>query len=530
MKTTRIILALSISGFLLAQTSYTLPNNAWRVTVKQTSSSGNWKGNRNYSGVGPQEFILSDYGRRYYDHVHPEAWYDFYDLDSLQVSANSTLSEYIREFNQSQSATFWNDTLPDYTTEFFGTDSVVIGGLINNTLLKHVVSRQDFQLDYGVSNKVTFSLLVPHFSLVEEKRGWSWSPYEIPGLEDFLAYHTAAREQFADFESFFSSFPMNADTLDKLLSIRDRFYTADGSNSVLWALAGGTDPAGTAINGQAYNPFATDDTTATTIDSLITWYLPDYRTTSGLGDITIKLSFLVAGKPAWSQQSFFSAYSSVGIQLPLGRRLSKFSLTSLDSTGRPEQFSDYPLGSGSTKFSVGFFGEFYTRVSYWDVVVNWDTELGISTREFHNFPVSMLGTNLTSTDSIQVHFPDKYGFRPGGEWRGTIAGRLELWPDRLSVGGRLAAYFKARDKYYSVDEDWAEYMQFRVYADKTVYDTRITMVTPSVSLYIQNLHPLKKIGPVPFEIEIGGSKPIITRHTFSDFSLWVGFITYFQAW
>ncbi len=525
-----LIFLACLTGILLGQVDRTLPNNAWRVSITNTNSSGTWRGSHDYSGVGPQEFILDDYGRRYFDHIEPEAWYDFYDLDSLQITSQSTLSEYIREFNQSQSAGFWNDTLPDFTTEFFGTDSVVIGGVVFNDLLKHVITRQDFRMDYGISNTVTFSLLVPYYSLVEEERQYSWSADEVAGLDDFIAYHTAAQTQFDDFADFFSYFPINADTLATLLAIRDRVYSNGGRNSVLWALEGGSDPAGNAIAGQAYNPFANDDTTTTTIDSLLNWYLPAFRTTSGLGDVSMKLSFLIAGKPSWSQLGYFSVYAGFGIQFPTGKQLSKFKLARLGTDSRPQQFSDYPLGSGSTRISAGLFGEFYREIAYWDVAVNWSTEIGISSREFHYFPVNMLGTNMTNPDSITVAFPEQYGYRPGWDWSGRIAGRLELWPDRVAISGSVSAYFKARDRFYSVDEDWARYMQSRSYNGVTVYDTRIMRVTPALALQLVNLHPLKKIGPVPFELELGGSKPLLTRHAYSDFSLWIGFTTYFQAW
>ena len=512
-----------------SQTHFTLPNNAWRVTVKQTNGFGKWKSATGYTGVGPQYFNLDGYGRQYYDHIHPNAYYDLHHLDSLSIGT-TTFGDLIRGFNQSSSAAVWGDTLPEFQTVFFGPDSVTIGGYLKNTKLQHTLSRQDFRLEYGVSNQVTFSFEVPYFKRLEEDRTWLWQGIAADGLPEFIAYHDSARQSFVDFASFFQFFPMDADTLDDLLEIQERLYTWDGDNSVLWALAGGTDPLQTGIAGTAYNPFATTDSSSTTIDSLIGWYLPSARQASGLGDITMKMTFLLAGKPAWSQQSFYSVYVGVAVQLPLGGKLSRFNSTKTDANGNPKQFSEIPLGSGVTKWRISFFGEFYRNILSRMMSINWYTELGVSNREFLNFPVSMLGTNQTHPDSIIAKYGYQYGIRPGWEWSGKLAVNLELWPDRLWVRPAVIAYFKARDQFYSVDDSWAEFMQYREVDGKKVYDTRVYQFTPGISIFFRNLHPLKKLGPVPFEIEVGGSRPFFTRHTFSDYSIWIGLTTYFQGW
>ena len=86
-----------------AQTNFTLPNNAWRISVKQSFSDGNWQGHPDHGGVGPRQFILDGYGRRYYDHQHPNAYYDLYNLDSLSIGG-TTFGELIGSFNSSASA------------------------------------------------------------------------------------------------------------------------------------------------------------------------------------------------------------------------------------------------------------------------------------------------------------------------------------------------------------------------------------------------------------------------------------------
>ncbi|MFH1851528.1 MAG: hypothetical protein ABIA75_04220 [Candidatus Neomarinimicrobiota bacterium] len=527
--TAQILVVLSLLSGLTAQIQYTLPNNVWRVSVSRTQSQGDWVSGAGYAGSGPQEFTLEGYGRRYYDHLEPDAYYDLYNLDSLRIG-RSYSGAIIRGFNNSLSAMIWNDTLPDFSNEFFGPDSVTVGGFLINTSNRRTVARRDISLEYGISNRATFSLELPYYDSVEERRQWRWSGTPPAGLAEFIAYQDSARQKFDDFAAFFDIIPMNQDTLAMLLDIRERLYTWDGNSSVLWALAGGTDPLQTGITGSAYNPFASDDTSATTIDSLIAWYLPAYRRISGLGDITLRLTFLLAGKPVWSRAGFYSVYTGVAVRLPLARRLSRFDPEDTDSAGRPAQFSEYPLGTGSTRWTVAFFGEFYKFLFNRLIGINWYGSLSISSREFLNFPVSLAGTNLTVPDSIVARYGYQYGHRPGWEGQGRIAANLELWPDRILLRPQLTAYYRGRDRFYSTSDAWNHSQEFRRYDGRIVYDTRILQLTPQVSLLLRNLHPIRKIGPLPFELEIGGSKPVFTRHNYSDYALWLKLTTYFQSW
>lgn len=519
----------ALLGIINCQTYFTLPNNAWRVTIAGSASSGKWVGHKDYSGIGPQFFYLKDYGRQYYDHLHPDAYYDLHHLDSLTIST-TIYGDLIRDFNNSASAAVWGDTLPDLSTVFFGPDSVIIGGYFRNTKYSRVIKQQTFKLEYGVSNRVTFSAEIPYIKKLEERRQWLWEGSTVPGLAEFVTYHDSARVQFADFAEFFQAFPMNPDTLSMLLTIKDRIYSDDGMNSVNQVLAGGNDPLANAIFGPRYNPFSASEDSATTIDELLEWYLPKYRSTAGLGDISFNLTYLLAGKPVWSRQSFYSVYAQFGLQLPLGKKLSQFTGSNYDSNNRPLQFSDLAIGASVTKWSLAFFGEFYRNIAGRFVSINWQTGIGIKTREFMNFPVSMFGTNLTHPDSIIAQFGTEFGYQPGWEWQGAISGNLEIWPARLWVCPAFAFYFKVRDKFYSVNGEWAEYMQFRRYQDDIVFDTRILQATPSLKIIFRNLHPLKKIGPIPFEFVVGIARPIFTRHSFSDFAVTAAMTTYFQAW
>lgn len=524
----RIILPALLLTLAAAQTNFTLPNNAWRYSVRQSFTNGNWQGHPGYDGVGPQRIILEGYGRRYFDHRHPNAYYDLYNLDSLSIR-ETTFGDLIRAFNSSSSAAVWGDTLPDFSTEFFGDDSIEIGGYLYNPEYSRITSYRQLTLEYGVTNRVTFKFELPVYDYLIEKRAWRWEGLPPPGLEDFLSYHNGARDQFDSLNIFFAAYPMDEDTLIMLQSIDERLYRWEGTNSVLWALAGGLDPLETGLAGPEFNPFSADDSATTTIDELIQWYLPTRRTARGLGDVDLNLIIQLAGHPAWSRSGFYSTYLRVGLRLPLAKRLAPFNPSQLDGE-RPTQFTQLAFGCKTTGFSLALLGEFYRTIrnNLWGM--NWEAGLRFYASDFLNFPVTMLGTNQTNPDTIMSDFSDKYCYRPGIEIWGRMAGNLELVSERLWLQPRLNWYFKGRDNYFSIDRHWEEFRETRSYQGDRVFDTRAYHLRVGGAVIFRNLHPLHRWGPIPFEIEVGASLPLLTRHQFAESRIWISLATYLQAW
>ena len=105
-------------------------------------------------------------------------------------------------------------------------------------------------------------------------------------------------------------------------------------------------------------------------------------------------------------------------------------------------------------------------------------------------------------------------------------GKLELIPDWISVSGGASFYIKDRDTFYSKDPMWDEWMSYR----EDEYDTRVTAMRQFAEVSFHNVHPLKRIGPIPFEVRGGYSVPLLSRNTFSEFSAWLQLVVYAQAW
>jgi hypothetical protein len=107
----------------------------------------------------------------------------------------------------------------------------------------------------------------PYFTYVSLKRTSNWTSNEIDGLDSFVNYHMGAMAAMD------SALANNYDV--NLQIIRDRFYSWEGENSVLWALGG--DSFANGIYGSEYNPFSSNDTSAVTMNDMLNYYYHHFR-------------------------------------------------------------------------------------------------------------------------------------------------------------------------------------------------------------------------------------------------------------
>ncbi len=499
---------------LLSQTHFTIPENVWRISVERTVTTGSYIGPGGVKGIQNSSFNLTNYGKRYFDHGYKVDDYyasdnDLYNLDTLGYSSNYTVGEYIRFYNL-----IYSDSIPDLSADFFGPDSIVVSGSLDQEINQSSWS-MDFKIEYGLSNRVTFTMKIPYFNYVSNERTSSWNSNKIEGLDEFAAYHLDTREAMDS--ALEDHYDIN------LQIIRDRFYSWDGKNSVLWALGG--DPFEEGISGSEYNPFANDDTSSVTMDDLLNYYYPSIRTTSGLGDVELGMNILLFGNPAWSERGNFSVYTGLSVLLPSAKRLNKYML----SSGIPKSqshFTSLPLGDGVTRFDVSLFGELYKTILRRNININWMIRTGIHSQTRVNTPISFASTNTFNPDSIATSIGQDYTYIKGNVLYANILGRLELIPDWISVSGGASVYLKGRDEFISNNIVWDSWMRYR----KDEYDTRQTAIRQFAEVTLSNVNPLKRIGPIPFEIRGGASIPIFTRNTFSDFSAWIQLVVYAQAW
>ena len=273
-----------------------------------------------------------------------------------------------------------------------------------------------------------------------------------------------------------------------------------------------------------------DDSLTTNLESLLKFYYPTNKSSSGLGDATLGMNILLYGFPSWTGNEPLSVYAGVGLRFPSAKKLGPYRASVKDTTGRPSQFNELPIGNGITRYSLSLFGEFFKYFNERLVNITWVIERAKYSREVVNTPVSFLWGSETNPDSIISLIGKTYLHQLGDELLLSATGKLELWPDRVSITGGINSIRTQKDFVYSSDPSWDSWMVSRQRKGKTVHDTKKTKIQQYLLVTLHNVHPTKSIGPFLFDIELGASFPYFTRHTYSFKSVWLGFQAYFQAW
>ena len=519
-----------MTGMAASQSHFTLPKNVWRLSLGGGVSDSDWISSGGKKGLYNERFSLESYTQRYYDHSNRDSENDLVALGSVTMSSGDQVKDIVDAFNNSSAAAAWGKLLSDFSQDFFGPDSIFIGGYITNPNRTLKESLVDIGIEYGLTDKVTFFINIPYYASAQQQNQWGWQPgfSQNVDLEGFIAYHDTNKVRFEGLRQSDAYSAVSFSLRQLLESVYENFYTQGGKYSLLWALTAGSDPYGTAIYGAEYSPISDSDTAVTTIDSLLTFYHPDRRT-SGLGDIRWGFNALLLGSPVWAGESVFSVYGGIGMILPLARIVQQYDAEKGDTTGRPAQFNQLVLGDGVTQWSFSLFGEFYRTILNRMMRFNWRTDYLFS-QEGKFWPrMTPRGFFTVQYDSVLKEVGEVYRVKRGDVLSAQVAGFIELIPDRVSVSLAQEWYLKRRDTYYSDSARWNEWMAGGTELhDK--YDTRFFLVSQRFGLVVHNIHPLKTIGPVPFELELSAVLPVITRHTWRRFIFVLSFSTYFQFW
>lgn len=271
-----------------------------------------------------------------------------------------------------------------------------------------------------------------------------------------------------------------------------------------------------------------EDTVASVIDSLMAFYHPN-RSISGLGDVGWGLNAVLWGSPAWAGESILSVYAGIGMKLSSGRIIGSFGESDVDTSGRPKQFRELPLGNGVIQWQLSLFGEFYREIFERLIRVNWKLGYWLNHKGKFFTRISPRGNFTLDHREILQEVGRVFRMKPGNVFFAEIVGFLELIPDRLSANASQSWVFKARDSYQSGSKTWDEWMEGGTNEHRD-YDTREFRIVQSVGLLVHNIHPLKKFGPVPFEVEARMDLPFLTRYTWRRVAFRVSVSIYLQLW
>ena len=369
------------------QTFFTIPRSVWRVSIINSVGSGNWIGSGGLFNKGIR--------------------------DMSYTPNDSTIAAFVHQTN------------------------------------KMKYNKRDIHIEYGLSGRMTFSLLLPYYKSLNNEVGW---------------------------------------TKDMII-----------------------------------------DSLSYSLDSLLNFYYPENRSTSGLGDASLGLKILLYGHPSWTGKEPVSIYGGVTLQFPTAKRLTSYKSNLKNEYGVPSQFHNLPVGNGMTRYSYSLFGEFFKYFNKRLVNITWRVEQGKYSREVVNTPVSFLWGSETNPDSIISKTGNTFLHQIGDELLLSAMGKIELFPDRLSVTAGINSLRSERDFVLSNNSNWDSWMVSRSRDGEIVHDTKKTQVRQYFLATFHNVHPIKSIGPVLFDIEIGASFPYYTRHTYTFANTWIGIQAYFQA-
>ena len=383
-----IYLLIFLFSIVHTQTFFTIPRSVWRISIINSIGSGNWIGSGGIFNKGVR--------------------------DISYMANDSTVAAFVHQLN------------------------------------KMNYNKRDIHIEYGLSEKMTFSLFLPSYKSLNNEISWS---------KDIVV-----------------------------------------------------------------------DSLSSSLDSLLNLYYPNKRSTSGLGDASLGMKILLYGHPSWTGKEPISIYGGVSLQLPTAKKLGSYKTKLKNDNGVPHQVFDLPVGNGMTRYSYSLFGEFFKYFNKRLVNITWRIEQGKYSRELVNTPVSFLWGSETNPDSIISKIGNSFLHQLGDEFLLSAMGKLELFPDRLSITAGINSIRTERDFVLSENSNWDNWMISRIKDGEIIHDTKKTQVRQYILATFHNVHPIKSFGPVLFDIEIGASFPYFTRHTYTFANTWIGLQAYFQAW
>ena len=520
-----VLIFLFFLSFLNAFSNFTLPKNVWRISVNREQSISQWKSSNGVNRLPQEVFTLKNFNLKYFDHKNENSFEDLNDLGDLEITVSENVQKIITDFNTLSLNEGWGFELFDFTENFFGNDSLQLIGQILNSDSKFNYNKIVYDIEFGISNKSTFILSIPMFFNAYKNESWSWNgiKFENGDIEGFLNYHNSNK---TNFENIFNS-PIKDSIpvfmFEKINSVYDKYYIENEDYSILWALNSGDDPF-KVIYDPNYNPFS-QNMDSTSIDSILNYFYPE-RSSNGLGDIKLGFNFHLLGSPVWVGESIFSIYGGIGLTIPSSKLLDKYQKNDLSV---PNQFKELPLGKGISSLNTSLFGEFYSNYRSRLIRFNWFVRSTFNKEGKFNTRVSPRGTFTINDELILSTLGDTYRMKLGNESLAHINASIELIPKRLSFSVGQYWYYKNRDKYFSKNNFWNEWMSGGNDIHKG-YDTKTFILYQKLSLVLNNTYFSNQITSIPFELDLSLNIPIITKHNWHAYRLNLSFITYFQLW
>jgi len=490
----------------------TVPANIFRITLYNYSIAGEL-------GLKNQEFSMRGIGRAYFDDVTKNdlnffsGANDLYHMGDLLLNDLVTIESYLHSFNLQ-----YGTSLPVFDAGYYDTTrtSIPIGTLTE--LKKRKEKGRKYRIDYGMSNEIMLSAIIPELLTLKEEYISSATIGRMYGVDDLLDYHASSMAKIDSFFQTATFFMMPNGKRDTLKMIYDDIYSSDGDHSVLWALHAQDKPFSRGfIDPRFMSPnFSNGDTV--TFDSLQSYYSVPNRSGSGVNDISIGITALINGEPSWSNQKGGVLYGRAFLSIPFG-----FTIEPYKEVGS-KQLSQLNIGSGVSRLSLGLFGGYNWNNKTKSRLYGTIDVISSSPDQLYT-PINLFSGAHTNPDSIISKVGETYRLREGN-WLKTLIGyEFEASKDKFLFKLESRTISKSRDDYTSLDSGWDKWME-----KHQGYDSANSRWDICTEVWILNSKSKKRIGPISFDIVFGFRTTIDAKQTYVGYKLYSGITTYLQGW
>ena len=516
---------------LVSQILPTVPKNVFRISIGTIHSEGNWN-------IKNQNFNMNGIGKRYFNNgLNGEkndflSNYDLYHLGSTQIDTSNTfdlnylgsdildtansVEDWLIKFN-----TYYGKNLPTLGKEGFDTNKTVsILGLFNERREK-VFFGKKIKIDYGMSDEITISLSSSIYDKYLINQNFSnYSIGKASNVESLIEYHNYAKTEFKNFISSNNFDNLHRDIRSTIKMIYDYYYSDGSPYSVNWVFHSKDDPLNNLIVDDGFKPSALAGVDSLSLDSLVAFYYPEEKISSGIDDITITATVLLNGEPAWkTRKNGNTFYGMFKLIIPYGTTISPFI-----NEKKPKQFSELNIGSGTLRGSVGFMGDWklkYKKDSRFFLF----SEFEFGADAILNTPAHLFSGGHTNPDSILKYVGNTYKYNQGVKLIVKTGGEIELGKNRFLMKYNLNYTAKSKDRYLSKSNDWDNWME-----SHKSYTSALEFSEVGSEFWILNSVSNNRIGPISFDIYIGFNKSLISNNTYEYLNLFSGITTYFQGW
>jgi len=490
----------------------TVPANIFRITLSNYSTIGEFK-------LKDQDFNMRGIGRSYFDDETKNnlgffnGAHDLYHMGDMLINDLVTIESYLTNFNVINGT-----SLPVFNAGYYDTTRTAIPYGTFTELKERKEKGRKIRIDYGVSNEMMLSVIVPNiFSLKEEYKA-SATIDRIYGVDDLIDYHNGAMAKIDSFFQTITFITLPSGTRDTLNMIYDDFYSDGGSHSVLWALHAQNKPFSRGfIDPRFMSPnFSYGDTV--TFDSLQSYYVPSLRSASGINDISLGVTALLKGEPSWTSNKAGVLYGRVFLSIPFGFTIEPFKEVGI------KQLTQLNIGSGVSRVSLGLYGG-YNWNNKSSSRVYGSIDIISSAPELLYTPINLFAGAHTNPDSIISKVGETYKLNEGNWLKSLVGYEFEISKDKLLLKFESRTISKSRDDYTSLDKGWDKWME-----KHKGYDSANSRWDLCGEVWVLNSKSKKRIGPLSFDLVLGIRKTINANNTFDGYKLYSGITTYLQGW